>query len=47
MKCEKCFFDLSKSTSTMTCGVQKHDDISVNAIEEEEEEEGEKKTRRA
>jgi len=31
----------------MTCGVQKHDDISVNAIEEEEEEEGEKKTRRA
>ncbi len=35
-KCEKqeCFFDLSKSTQTVTRGVQKHDDISANGIEE-------------
>ncbi len=33
-KKKKCFFDLSTSTQTVTCGVQKHDDISVNGIEE-------------
>ena len=40
-QCEKCFFHLSKSTQTLTCGVPKHDDSSVNGIGVRREEAGE------